>query len=522
MGPNAPEPEEIASDLRYIVGQLARRTRERDIVTLSTRLAETLSYLDREGPMTTSELAERHSVRQQSMAAKLAELDAHGYLERQPHPTDRRKILIAISQHGSDRLNDDRRRRVSWLAEAITDRLDTHANKGSRQHPLATRPPDRGLTTPTSSATTSPERTRCLDAAKELAGGDCASVSGMVHCYHGTDRARADGLADGHTLKVLKAVARYLDLSLGDLVEGIVLHVFEGQAPFSAEVLGKIEELKAVYGVTLTAADAHTLTEEESEMRQRLSHRIHIALSAEAAFQLFTPRGEREWAPGWDPTFPAPSSDDSEPGTVFETEAHGHRGTWLVTDRVWGRQIAYAQVIPGPEGRSYHRHARRNRTRQRGRGRVRAHVSQRSGRAPPHAIRRGLHRVCAVVAGRDRRMPREAGRVHRSRLTGRLRLLLLARSKQGWTPREVQRPHIREEHNAAGGAWRRSDRKAPAPRLAAQSGTATASGYGVRVFSARSRFQRDQRRRSVGASLRGVVAAAECVEQVCAVGGHQE
>ena len=66
-----------------------------------------------------------------------------------------------------------------------------------------------------------------------------------------------------NTLKVLKAVAEYLDLSLGDLVEGIVLHVFEGQAPFSAEVLGKIEELKAVYGVTLTAADAHTLTEEE-------------------------------------------------------------------------------------------------------------------------------------------------------------------------------------------------------------------------------------------------------------------
>src|ERR1700742_824909 len=99
---HAPEPAEIASDLRYIVGQLARRTRERDVVTLSTRLAETLSFLDREGPMTTSELAERHSVRQQSMAAKLAELDADGYLERQPPPTDRRKILIAISQDGRD------------------------------------------------------------------------------------------------------------------------------------------------------------------------------------------------------------------------------------------------------------------------------------------------------------------------------------------------------------------------------------------------------------------------------------
>jgi hypothetical protein len=82
-------------------------------------------------------------------------------------------------------------------------------------------------------------------------------------------------------------------------------------------------------------------------MRERLSDRIHVALSAEEAFQLFTPRGEREWAPGWDPTFPAPSSDDSEPGTVFETEAHGHRSTWLVTDRAWGSRIAYAQVIPG-------------------------------------------------------------------------------------------------------------------------------------------------------------------------------
>jgi hypothetical protein len=66
-----------------------------------------------------------------------------------------------------------------------------------------------------------------------------------------------------NTLKVLKAVAEYLDLSLGDLVEGIVLHAFEGRAPFSPPVLAKIEQLKAVYGLTLTAADAHKLTEEK-------------------------------------------------------------------------------------------------------------------------------------------------------------------------------------------------------------------------------------------------------------------
>lgn len=72
-----------------------------------------------------------------------------------------------------------------------------------------------------------------------------------------------------------------------------------------------------------------------------------MALPAEEAFQLFTPRGEREWTDGWDPTFPAPTEDDSAPGTVFQTDAHSHRGTWLVTDREWGRRIAYAHVVPG-------------------------------------------------------------------------------------------------------------------------------------------------------------------------------
>jgi hypothetical protein len=64
-----------------------------------------------------------------------------------------------------------------------------------------------------------------------------------------------------NTLKVLKGLAEYLDLSLGDLVEGIVLHVFEGKAPFAEPTLAKIGQLKAVYGLTLTAADAHQLQE---------------------------------------------------------------------------------------------------------------------------------------------------------------------------------------------------------------------------------------------------------------------
>ena len=62
-------------------------------------------------------------------------------------------------------------------------------------------------------------------------------------------------------LKVLKGLAELKDLSLGDLLEGIVLHAFEGKAPFSKETLGQIAELKRIYGLTLSAGDSHKLTE---------------------------------------------------------------------------------------------------------------------------------------------------------------------------------------------------------------------------------------------------------------------
>ena len=62
-------------------------------------------------------------------------------------------------------------------------------------------------------------------------------------------------------LKVLKGLAEYTDLSLGDLLEGIVLHSFEGKAPFSPETLRAIEQLKQVYGCELTAVDSHQLEE---------------------------------------------------------------------------------------------------------------------------------------------------------------------------------------------------------------------------------------------------------------------
>ena len=62
-------------------------------------------------------------------------------------------------------------------------------------------------------------------------------------------------------LKVLKALADYNDLSLGDLMEGIVLHAFEGKAPFGAESRARIVELKKVFGLALDASHSHRLSE---------------------------------------------------------------------------------------------------------------------------------------------------------------------------------------------------------------------------------------------------------------------
>ena len=85
---------------------------------------------------------------------------------------------------------------------------------------------------------------------------------------------------------------------------------------------------------------------------RRLTGRIRVPLPPAEAFRLFTPRGEQDWAHGWHPRFPAPAPDDTEPGTVFETSAHGQHTIWLVTDRQAGKRISYARVSPDDQAGS--------------------------------------------------------------------------------------------------------------------------------------------------------------------------
>jgi hypothetical protein len=66
---------------------------------------------------------------------------------------------------------------------------------------------------------------------------------------------------ESRMLNVLKALAALKGMTLGDLLEGIVLHSFEGKSAFSDATLLQIRDLKKVYGLTLKASDSHLLTE---------------------------------------------------------------------------------------------------------------------------------------------------------------------------------------------------------------------------------------------------------------------
>ena len=83
----------------------------------------------------------------------------------------------------------------------------------------------------------------------------------MVRMSTVIERTQTGVRIEKRILKVLKALAEYHDMSLGDLLEGIVLHVFEGKAPFGNDSLKRIADLKKIYGLDLTAANSHKLIE---------------------------------------------------------------------------------------------------------------------------------------------------------------------------------------------------------------------------------------------------------------------
>ena len=82
------------------------------------------------------------------------------------------------------------------------------------------------------------------------------------------ERVQTGVRLEKRVLKVLKALAQVHDMTLGDLLEGIVLHAFEGKPPFSRESIRKIAELKKIYGLDLNASHSHKLREAAPRRRR--------------------------------------------------------------------------------------------------------------------------------------------------------------------------------------------------------------------------------------------------------------
>lgn len=71
-------------------------------------------------------------------------------------------------------------------------------------------------------------------------------------------------------LKVLKGIAEHLEMPLGELVEGIALHSFEGLDPFEPSTRRKIQQLREVYELNLTARDSHRFSEKPVSRKRQV------------------------------------------------------------------------------------------------------------------------------------------------------------------------------------------------------------------------------------------------------------
>ena len=83
----------------------------------------------------------------------------------------------------------------------------------------------------------------------------------VPHKKHIVERVQTGVRMEKRILKVLRAFADYRDLTLGDLLEGIVLHAFDGKRPFNRDSLQRIKELKKFYDLDLDSTSSHRLTE---------------------------------------------------------------------------------------------------------------------------------------------------------------------------------------------------------------------------------------------------------------------
>jgi DNA-binding MarR family transcriptional regulator len=115
----------LATALRISVSRLARRLRvERQaegLASLSDTQLAALAVLEKHAAMTPGELADHEKVQPPSMTRVIAVLEERSLVMRAPHPTDRRQVVLTVTEEGRALVVQARRRRDAWLAKRLKE-----------------------------------------------------------------------------------------------------------------------------------------------------------------------------------------------------------------------------------------------------------------------------------------------------------------------------------------------------------------------------------------------------------------
>lgn len=131
----------LAASLRVSVARLGRRLRSEraDDVPVSVSGLGVLGLLHREGDRTIGQLAAAERVQPPSMTRTVSCLERDGFVERHPHPTDGRQVLIGLTPQGRELIHTERRRRDAWLAQRLKELTPDERDLLRRAAPLLER-----------------------------------------------------------------------------------------------------------------------------------------------------------------------------------------------------------------------------------------------------------------------------------------------------------------------------------------------------------------------------------------------
>ncbi|AJW96332.1 MULTISPECIES: MarR family transcriptional regulator [Burkholderia] len=136
--------EAAVADLTLAIGQLVRRVRsEVDPSDYNLSQLSVLSRIERHGALTTADLARAESMKPQSMGALVVGLEQAGLVERQPHPSDGRQWLIALTPAGAAVSQQRRSAKRAWLLEAVRQLSDEERSALRAATPLLRRLAER-------------------------------------------------------------------------------------------------------------------------------------------------------------------------------------------------------------------------------------------------------------------------------------------------------------------------------------------------------------------------------------------